>query len=116
MLRSAITSLAPGASVKAINDSGSLDTEIGGAGLVLVNRVLDGSFGKDTGTDAGGLSLIAALAARDDHSARLMLVSNFSDAQRQAVARGALPGFGKKDVYSAVLRDALAGVLQPDRS
>lgn len=113
MLRSAITSMLPGANVKSINDAGSLDAEIGGAALVLVNRVLDGSFGEHTGTEKGGLALIASLASRDDHSARLMLVSNHADAQKQAVARGAVPGFGKNDLYSTVLRDALANVARP---
>lgn len=115
MLRSAITSMCPGANVKAINDSGALDAGIGDAALLLINRVLDGDFVQHTGTsrdkDPDGLALISALAVRDDHRARLMLVSNFDDAQREAVARGALPGFGKKDLYSGVLRDALASVL-----
>ncbi len=116
MLRSAITSMLPGAIVKSINDAGSLDAEVGTAALILVNRVLDGSFGDRTGNEKGGLALIASLASRGDHSARLMLVSNHADAQKQAVARGAMPGFGKSDLYSRVLRDVLADVARPARA
>jgi two-component system chemotaxis response regulator CheY len=62
--------------------------------LVLVNRILssDGSSGVD---------LIRRLKA-DARLAGLpvMLVSNFSDAQQQAVAVGAEPGFGKKALDS----------------
>ncbi len=42
-----------------------------------------------------------------------MLISNFQDAQQEAVAAGAFPGFGKSQLYddstSERLRDALAG-------
>src|SRR5438105_2338582 len=57
--------------------------------LVLVNRVLD----RD-GT--AGLDFIARIKARQDlQQLPVMLVSNYPDAQEQAIARGALPGFGK---------------------
>jgi len=60
--------------------------------LVLVNRVgdLDG---------ASGLSLIRAIKA-DPALAEtpVMLVSNLADAQAEAVAAGALPGFGKSEL------------------
>src|SRR5690242_15063485 len=58
--------------------------------LVLVNRVLDAS-------GASGLDVIKQLKAGDG-SARevpVMLVSNYEDAQQQAVQAGAVPGFGK---------------------
>ena len=57
--------------------------------LVLVNRVLDydGSSGVDL---VGRIKADAGLAG-----VPVMLVSNFEEAQREAVARGALPGFGK---------------------
>jgi two-component system chemotaxis response regulator CheY len=56
--------------------------------LVLVNRLL--------ARDGSGQDLIARL--KDDPSlgrVPVMLVSNFAEAQQQAVADGALPGFGK---------------------
>jgi CheY-like chemotaxis protein len=61
----------------------------GGFRLVLVNRVLDAD-------GSPGLSFIQQL--KSDEKMRdvpVMLVSNYEDAQRQAVAAGALPGFGK---------------------
>ena len=40
-----------------------------------------------------------------------MLVSNYPEAQAQAVALGALPGFGKADLGKSRARDALAPIL-----
>jgi len=58
--------------------------------------VLDGRF------DAGdGVELIRTLNAGDD-SPQALLISNHADAQIDAVAAGARPGFGK-----AQLRDDL---------
>ena len=57
--------------------------------LVLVNRVLEG----DT---TSGVDLVAQV--KGDEALRgvpVMLVSNHDEPQREAVARGALPGFGK---------------------
>lgn len=57
--------------------------------LVLVNRVLDGDL-------TPGLELIRALKAEDAlREVPVMLVSNYDDAQEQAVAAGAVRGFGK---------------------
>src|SRR4051812_11463028 len=52
--------------------------------LVLVNRVLDAD-------GSSGLELVRRLAAE----VPVMLVSNYADAQAEAVAAGAVPGFGK---------------------
>ncbi|MCS6976539.1 MAG: response regulator [Gemmatales bacterium] len=62
--------------------------------LVLVNRVLDadGSSGHEV---IRGLKAEANLA-----SVPVMLISNLPDAQEQAVALGAVRGFGKKDLTS----------------
>lgn len=57
--------------------------------LVLVNRVLDAN-----GTS--GVELIGHIKAdKTFPKVPVMLVSNYEDAQRQAVENGALPGFGK---------------------
>lgn len=57
--------------------------------LVLVNRILDAD-------GSSGMALVQALRA-DDRLRELpvMLVSNYDDAQEQAVAAGAVTGFGK---------------------
>jgi two-component system chemotaxis response regulator CheY len=73
--------------------------------LVLVNRVND--------TDgAPGLELIGSLKATPELAdLPVMLVSDRAQAQEQAQALGALPGFGKSDLRSALTRSRLAAVL-----
>jgi CheY-like chemotaxis protein len=57
--------------------------------LVLVNRIFD----RD---GSSGLDLIATIKADDAlRQVPVMLVSNYEDAQAQAVQAGAVPGFGK---------------------
>lgn len=104
-LRSAVGAAAPGVEVVFANDDQELAKVEGSASLLLVNRVLDGDF-----ADTSGMSLIGRLAAR---GARVMLVSNFPEAQAEAEKAGALPGFGKKTMYAAEtkvrIERALAG-------
>ncbi len=57
--------------------------------LVLVNRVLDAD-------GSSGLELIRAVKADEQlRAVPIVLVSNYEDAQAQAVKAGAMPGFGK---------------------
>lgn len=57
--------------------------------LILINRIYDA-----TGTE--GLETIKDLKSDEVTSqTAIMLVSNYEDAQAQAVEMGALPGFGK---------------------
>lgn len=74
--------------------------------LVLINRVLDAD-----GTS--GLDLIQRLRS-DEHtgSARVALVSNFVEAQEQAVALGAERGFGKDALTTPATRERLASLLE----
>jgi CheY-like chemotaxis protein len=79
-----------------------------GADLVLVNRVFD----RD---GAVGLDFITRL--KSDGSLKnlpVMLVSNFADAQRQAVDRGALPGFGKAALDEPQTLERLGAILQAE--
>lgn len=63
--------------------------------LVLVNRVLEADR-------SSGLDLIRRLKPVSQHGDFVvMLVSNFLDAQEEAIAAGAEPGFGKKALRSA---------------
>ena len=64
----------------------------GGADLLLLNRQLDYGFDEDE-----GVALIRKLRAAYPH-VKTMLVSNYPDAQAAAVAEGALPGFGKREL------------------
>jgi len=98
----------PDAEVVRINDQKALDRVAGVDTLLLINRVLDGRF--DVG--GSGIELIKTIAAKPDASPT-MLISNYADAQEQAVAAGALPGFGKSDVGDQATKqritDAVAG-------
>ena len=78
--------------------------------LVLVNRLFD--------RGGSGLDFIVQLKADASLTGvPVMLVSNYDDAQQQAVALGALPGFGKSSLGSpATLRrlgDALGFATGP---
>jgi DNA-binding NarL/FixJ family response regulator len=78
-----------------------------GVDLLLLNRQLDYGF-----DDTEGVALIRRLHAQYAN-VKLMLVSNYPDAQAAAVKAGALPGFGKREMSGPrvpeLIRAALAG-------
>jgi DNA-binding NarL/FixJ family response regulator len=82
-----------------------------GVDLLLMNRQLD--FGFD---EQDGAALIARLRAKYPN-VKTMLVSNYPDAQAAAVAAGALPGFGKRELgtprVAQLIREALTPALTP---
>ena len=74
--------------------------------LVLVNRVLDADGSSGTG-------LIRQVKGEDAlRQVPIMLVSNYDDAQQEAVAAGALPGFGKAALGQPQALGRLRAVLQ----
>ncbi len=79
--------------------------------LVLVNRILD----SDGSTGLEVIRRLRESPATTDLP--VMLVSNFADAQEQAVALGARPGFGKNGLEDgstiARLRQVLGRSEQP---
>jgi len=106
-LRMAVSRVARNMTVGMADDDGELSREIEqGADLLLLNRVLDYGF-----EQTEGAALIAELKAKLP-DLKMMLVSNYPDAQAEAVAAGALPGFGKREIGSErvtkLLREALA--------
>ena len=73
--------------------------------LMLVNRVNDGD-------EAPGVDLIRTVKAEAGLAGvPVMLVSGFPEAQQEAEALGALPGFGKSDLTSATTRSRLEAIL-----
>ncbi len=94
MLKTVVQRTLPDANVELINDHDALDASLAGDVVLLVNRELDGDF--RTGT--GGIDLIRHLT-ESATTAPMLLVSNFEDAQAEAEAAGAMPGFGKSDLY-----------------
>ena len=79
---------------------------LGEAALVLVNRVfdMDGSSGMD---------LISQLKSKESEFAGIpvMLVSNYEKSQAEAIANGAIPGFGKSELQSVETRRKIESVL-----
>lgn len=73
--------------------------------LILINRVLD----RD---GSPGLAVVRALKQDAATSnVPVMLVSNYADAQSEAVTEGALPGFGKSELRAPETRQKLQAVL-----
>jgi DNA-binding NarL/FixJ family response regulator len=73
------------------------------ADLFLVNR-------EPVGFDEDGLDIIRDI--RGEHpDAKVMLVSDYPDAQEAAVQAGALPGFGKSEMGSESLTDTVRQAL-----
>jgi two-component system chemotaxis response regulator CheY len=75
--------------------------------LILFNRELGYGFEPDTGVE-----FIRLLKQRHP-SVPMMLISNYPEAQTAAVAAGALPGFGKREIgspHAAELLRAAVGI------
>jgi len=98
--------IAPEAEVVRINDQAGLDKVADDQTLLLINRVLDGRF--DIG--GSGIELIQSLAKRED-APPMMLISNYEDAQQEAEAAGALPGFGKSQIADQATRQRVAEAI-----
>ena len=106
-LKMAVSAAERGTQVLAVDEEARLQELIkDGLDLLLFNRILDFGFPEEEGIEA-----IRRLRAQHPNL-KMMLVSNYADAQAAAVKAGALPGFGKKDLGSSrvaqLLRDALA--------
>jgi CheY-like chemotaxis protein len=74
--------------------------------LVLINRKLDHDH-------SDGIDILKLLKS-DPKLSQLpvMLVTNYAEYQEQAVAEGALPGFGKKELGSPVTQERLTAVFK----
>ncbi len=106
-LRMAIRSADPQAHVLTAANEQTLHRHLKqGADLILFNRLVNSGF-----EETEGVAIIRRLK-REHPELRMMMVSNYSDAQHAAQKAGALPGFGKDELGSArvaqLLRDALA--------
>ena len=107
MLKAAIRRMAPKVElrIQSADDDATIEQFLNPESLFLINRMLDGDFSTESGID-----FITEIAGRSEHPA-MMLISDFPDAQQAAIAAGALPGFGKSQLYNeasaAKLRHAL---------
>lgn len=107
-LRMAVMAADRGVQIVAADDDESLKRLLDeGVDLLLFNRILDYGF-----TEEEGVDLIRKLRPHYPQ-VKMMLVSNYPDAQAAAVAAGASAGFGKREVGServrTLLREALNG-------
>ena len=105
-LSSLVDRAVPQANVVAVNDAASLAAHDHPGAVWLVNRVLDGAF-----RSSGGIDLI-----RHHHrpvGPAMILISNYADAQQQAVEAGATPGFGKNEIGSPRVVELLRSLGAP---
>jgi DNA-binding NarL/FixJ family response regulator len=77
-----------------------------GVDLLLVNRAMEDTFSMAIGTD-----YMRQLRERYP-SVRMMLISNYPDAQEAAVKEGALRGFGKNALTSPATKQLLQDALK----
>ena len=110
MLQSAIRRVVEGAGFAIAMSMADLEERLPGASVALVNRVLDGDFG-----GADGLGLIRRFAG-GGAGTPMMLISNFAESQQEAEAAGAVPGFGKSDLYAAQTGERLLAAIVKGRS
>jgi hypothetical protein len=105
-LRMAVRGAAPEAQVLMADDANELRGALdGGVDLILFNRELGWGFDEDQGVE-----MIRWL--RPNYPAlKMMLVSNYPDAQRAAEEAGALPGFGKREIGGKRVTEVLRAAL-----
>ncbi len=88
-------------SIISADDAASMDAAATPEHLWLVNRSLGWGYDHED-----GIALIGAYAGRENPP-RMMLVSNFAEAQEKAVEAGALQGFGKNALHTEAVTRAL---------
>src|SRR5579875_331621 len=92
-LRMTIRQADPSAMLLSADDQNELNSALKqGVDLILFNRELGYGFDRELGVAA-----IQELTSAKSNI-KMMLVSNFAEAQAAAVAAGALPGFGKREI------------------
>ncbi len=105
-LRLAISKAIPGAKIVGVDDDAALKSALeAGVDLALFNRVLEYGFDQSEGVE------VIRQLARFYPATRMMMVSNYPETQAAAVAAGALPGFGKRDIGSAKVTELLKAAV-----
>ena len=105
-LRMTISRAIKGASILMADDEIHLKRlVVEGVDLLLLNRVLDYGFSVDLGVD-----LIKRLG-QEHPNLKMMLITNYPDAQAEAIRLGALPGFGKREMGSPAVTELLRNAV-----
>ena len=73
--------------------------------LLLINRELGGNFKESLGVD------LARKLVDGPCPPRVILISNYSEAQQLAEANGAYPGFGKSELNTEHAHDCLKNAI-----
>ena len=106
-LRMVCGQAAKGAQVLMADDDSELQDVLSkDVDLLLFNRELGYGFTHKMGVEA--IKYLRGL----NKNLRMMLVSNYPDAQAAAVANGALPGFGKREIGSPRVIEVLRAALE----
>ena len=106
-LRSALSKASKGVQILSADDDAELSGVLGeNVDLLLFNRELGYGF-----SETEGVKCMKQLRASNP-SLRMMLVSNYPEAQAAAVAAGALPGFGKREIGTPKVTELLRGALR----
>jgi hypothetical protein len=109
-LRIAVSKAERDATVLMIDDDSDLKRALDdGVDLLLLNRQLDYGF-----DEREGVALIRKLRANYP-GVKTMLVSNYPEAQAAAVAEGALPGFGKREIGTPRVNELLRNALRQEQ-
>lgn len=106
-LTMALNSAVPGVKViRVTDDQGTNKLLEEGVDLLLVNRAMEHGYSEAIGTD-----YIRKLRAKHP-GVKMMLISNYADAQEAAIKEGAIAGFGKNAVMSADTKKKLQDALK----
>ncbi len=106
-LRMAARQADPKAVIVAADDEQTLQQALGvGGGLYLINRQLD--YGM---RESMGVELIRRLK-KEYPQLKMMLISNYPEAQAEAIAAGALPGFGKREIGTPRVGELIRAALE----
>jgi len=109
-LRIAVSKAERDALVLSVDDDSDLKRALDdGVDLLLLNRTLDYGFDEHE-----GVALIRKIRANYP-SIKTMLVSNYPEAQAAAVAEGALPGFGKREIGTPRVNELLRNALRQEQ-
>jgi hypothetical protein len=104
-LRMAVKAAQSDVTIVMVDDPSTMMQSLDGADLVLFNRELGYGFEPETGPE------MIAVVKKTHPDLKMMLISNYPEAQAEAVKAGALPGFGKREIGKPRVTELLRGAL-----
>lgn len=106
-LRMAVSGSAPGTRVVMLDSDEELEAALGAGeiDLLMLNRRLGFGFEVEDGIEL----LRRIKQARPQQ--KVMIISNYAEAQQAAESAGALPGFGKREIGSTKARERITAAV-----